>query len=247
MNRNDQRLHDELRPVEMNLGIQSYAEGSVLIKSGDTHVICSASVEESVPNFLKDQNKGWITAEYNMLPRATLTRTRRENIKKGRTHEIQRLIGRCLRTSVDLNSIGERSILIDCDVIQADGGTRTSAITGAFIALWDACKWLEDCGAIKKVPIETNVAAISVGVVGGSLMLDLSYEEDSKADVDMNIVMAGDGRFIELQGTAEENPFSKGELDQMVEFGTVGVGDLVRLQNRLIDEGLDEASIGDAQ
>ena len=152
-----------------------------------------------------------------------------------------------MRAVTDLKELGERTIWIDCDVIQADGGTRTSAITGAFIALWDACKWLKDCGAIKKVPIETNVAAISAGVVGGSLMLDLSYEEDSKADVDMNIVMAGDGRFIELQGTAEESPFSKSELDQMIEFGTAGVGDLVQLQNRLIDEDLDEASISDTQ
>ena len=253
MQRSDGRRRDQMRPVTIVRHYLQHPEGAVLIQVGGTEVICTASVEDERPRFMKTQNirnKGWVTAEYSMLPRSTHDRMQREVTRgqaSGRTQEIQRLIGRSMRAVTNLKELGERTIWIDCDVIQADGGTRTSAITGAFIALWDACKWLKDCGAIKKVPIETNVAAISAGVVGGSLMLDLSYEEDSKADVDMNIVMAGDGRFIELQGTAEENPFSKGELDQMVEFGTVGVGDLVRLQNRLIDEGLDEASIGDAQ
>jgi ribonuclease PH len=225
----------------------------VLIQVGGTEVICTASIEDERPRFMKTQNirnKGWVTAEYSMLPRSTHDRMQREITRGragGRTQEIQRLIGRSMRAITDLEVLGERTIWIDCDVIQADGGTRTSAITGAFIALWDACKWLKDCGAIKDVPIETNVAAISVGVIDGVLMLDLSYEEDSRADVDMNIVMAGDGRFIELQGTAEESPFSQSELDQMIGLGTAGVGDLVRLQNRIIDENLDEASIGNAQ
>ncbi|HIC18604.1 TPA: ribonuclease PH, partial [Candidatus Poribacteria bacterium] len=230
-----------------------HPEGSVLIQVGGTEVICTASIEDERPRFMKTQNirnKGWVTAEYSMLPRSTHDRMQREITRGragGRTQEIQRLIGRSMRAITDLEVLGERTIWIDCDVIQADGGTRTSAITGAFIALWDACKWLKDCGAIKDVPIETNVAAISVGVIDGVLMLDLSYEEDSRADVDMNIVMAGDGRFIELQGTAEESPFSQSELDQMIGLGTAGVGDLVRLQNRIIDENLDEASIGNAQ
>ena len=209
MNRNDQRSQDELRPVEITLGIQSYAEGSVLIKAGDTHVICSASIEESVPNFLKDQNKGWITAEYNMLPRATLTRTRRENIKKGRTHEIQRLIGRCLRTSVDLNSIGERSILIDCDVVQADGGTRTASITGSYVALYLAVLSLVEENKIEKMPAINQLAAVSVGILKQQVLLDLCYEEDSEADADFNIVMNNNGDFIEVQGTAEQKHYSK--------------------------------------
>ena len=224
-----------------------------MIQVGGTEVICTASVEDEKPRFMKAQNirnKGWVTAEYSMLPRSTHDRMQREVTRgraSGRTQEIQRLIGRSMRAITNLQELGERTIWIDCDVIQADGGTRTSAITGAFIALWDACKWLQDRGAIKKIPIETNVAAISVGIVEGSPLLDLSYEEDSKADVDMNIIMTGDGRFIELQGTAEESPFSKNELDQMIEFGTSGIGDLVQLQNQLIDEGLDEVSIGNAE
>jgi len=234
MNRNDQRLHDELRPVEMNLGIQSYAEGSVLIKSGDTHVICSASVEESVPNFLKDQNKGWITAEYNMLPRATLTRTRRENIKKGRTHEIQRLIGRCLRTSVDLNSIGERSILIDCDVIQADGGTRTASITGGYVALYLAILDLVKRNKIDKMPAISQIAAVSVGILEHQVLLDLCYEEDSGADADFNIVMNENGDFIEVQGTAEHRPYSKKLLEEVLYVASNGIKELFSKQNEVI-------------
>ena len=234
MNRNDQRAQDELRPVEITLGIQSYAEGSVLIKTGDTHVICSASIEESVPNFLKDQNKGWITAEYNMLPRATLTRTRRENIKKGRTHEIQRLIGRCLRTSVDLNSIGERSILIDCDVVQADGGTRTASITGSYVALYLAVLSLVEENKIEKMPAINQLAAVSVGILKQQVLLDLCYEEDSEADADFNIVMNNNGNFIEVQGTAEQNPYSKELLDEVLSVGSNGIKQLFDKQNEAI-------------
>ena len=234
MNRNDQRSQDELRPVEITLGIQSYAEGSVLIKAGDTHVICSASIEESVPNFLKDQNKGWITAEYNMLPRATLTRTRRENIKKGRTHEIQRLIGRCLRTSVDLNSIGERSILIDCDVVQADGGTRTASITGSYVALYLAVLSLVEENKIEKMPPINQLAAVSVGILKQQVLLDLCYEEDSEADADFNIVMNNNGNFIEVQGTAEQNPYSKELLDEVLSVGSNGIKQLFDKQNEAI-------------
>ena len=234
MNRNDQRAQDELRPVEITLGIQSYAEGSVLIKTGDTHVICSASIEESVPNFLKDQNKGWITAEYNMLPRATLTRTRRENIKKGRTHEIQRLIGRCLRTAVDLNSIGERSILIDCDVVQADGGTRTASITGSYVALYLAVLSLVEENKIEKMPAINQLAAVSVGILKQQVLLDLCYEEDSEADADFNIVMNNNGDFIEVQGTAEQKPYSKELLDEVLSVGSNGIKQLFDKQNEAI-------------
>ena len=234
MNRNDQRSQDELRPVEITLGIQSYAEGSVLIKAGDTHVICSASIEESVPNFLKDQNKGWITAEYNMLPRATLTRTRRENIKKGRTHEIQRLIGRCLRTSVDLNSIGERSILIDCDVVQADGGTRTASITGSYVALYLAVLSLVEENKIEKMPAINQLASVSVGILKQQFLLDLCYEEDSEADADFNIVMNNNGDFIEVQGTAEQKPYSKELLDEVLSVGSNGIKQLFDKQNEAI-------------
>ena len=234
MNRNDQRLHNELRPVEMSLGIQSYAEGSVLIKTGETHVICSASVEETVPNFLKDQNKGWITAEYNMLPRATLTRTRRENIKKGRTHEIQRLIGRCLRTSVDLNSIGERSILIDCDVIQADGGTRTASITGGYVALYLAIVDLVQKNKIDKMPAINQIAAVGVGILERQVLLDLCYEEDSRADADFNIVMNKNGEFIEVQGTAEHRPYSKKLLEEVLYVASNGIEELFTKQNEVI-------------
>jgi ribonuclease PH len=234
MNRNDQRLHNELRRVEMSLGIQSYAEGSVLIKTGETHVICSASVEETVPNFLKDQNKGWITAEYNMLPRATLTRTRRENIKKGRTHEIQRLIGRCLRTSVDLNLIGERSILIDCDVIQADGGTRTASITGGYVALYLAIVDLVQKNKIDKMPAINQIAAVGVGILERQVLLDLCYEEDSRADADFNIVMNKNGEFIEVQGTAEHRPYSKKLLEEVLYVASNGIEELFTKQNEVI-------------
>ena len=218
----------------MSLVIQSYAEGSVLIKTGETHVICSASVEETVPNFLKDQNKGWITAEYNMLPRATLTRTRRENIKKGRTHEIQRLIGRSLRTSVDLNSIGERSILIDCDVIQADGGTRTASITGGYVALYLAIVDLVQKNKIDKMPAINQIAAVGVGILERQVLLDLCYEEDSRADADFNIVMNKNGEFIEVQGTAEHRPYSKKLLEEVLYVASNGIEELFTKQNEVI-------------
>ena len=234
MNRNDHRLHNQLRPVMLDIGFQSYAEGSVLIKMGDTHVICSASVEETVPLFLKDQNKGWISAEYNMLPRSTLTRTRREQIKRGRTHEIQRLIGRCLRTAVDLTSIGERTILIDCDVIQADGGTRTASITGGYVALYMAILDLVNKNKIDRMPSLSQIAAISVGIIEDEVLLDLCYEEDSRADSDFNIVMNNQGDFIEVQGTAELRPYSKTFLDKVLFIASSGIEQLFTFQNEVI-------------
>ena len=234
MNRNDHRLHNQLRPVILDIGFQSYAEGSVLIKMGDTHVICSASVEETVPLFLKDQNKGWISAEYNMLPRSTLTRTRREQIKRGRTHEIQRLIGRCLRTAVDLTSIGERTILIDCDVIQADGGTRTASITGGYVALYMAILDLVNKNKIDRMPSLSQIAAISVGIIEDEVLLDLCYEEDSRADSDFNIVMNNQGDFIEVQGTAEHRPYSKTFLDKVLFIASSGIEQLFTFQNEVI-------------
>jgi len=234
MNRRDCRLQNQLRPVKLDIGFQSYAEGSVLIKMGDTHVICSASVEETVPPFLKDQKKGWITAEYNMLPRSTLTRTRREQIKKGRTHEIQRLIGRCLRTAVDLTAIGERSILIDCDVIQADGGTRTASITGGYVALYMAIQDLVNKNQIDAMPSISQIAAISVGIIGDEVLLDLCYEEDSSADSDFNIVMNNEGDFIEVQGTAEHRPYSKTLLEKVLSVASSGIEQLFAFQNEVI-------------
>ena len=246
----DDRHPSELRSTRITPHYLTHAEGSVLMESGQTRIICAASVEDRVPPFLRGSGKGWVTAEYGMLPRSTSTRSARESSKGkvgGRTQEIQRLIGRSLRAVTRLDDLGERTIWIDCDVIQADGGTRTASITGGFVAMTLALEKLRKEGVIARVPVEDYVAAISVGIVGGLPLTDLAYEEDSKADLDMNIIMTGDGRFIELQGTAEESPFSKSELDQMIEFGTSGIGDLVQLQNQLIDEGLDEASIGDAQ
>ena len=234
MNRYDHRLQNQLRPVKLDIGFQSYAEGSVLIKMGDTHVICSASVEETVPPFLKDQKKGWITAEYNMLPRSTLTRTRREQIKKGRTHEIQRLIGRCLRTAVDLTAIGERSILIDCDVIQADGGTRTASITGGYVALYIAIQDLVNKNKIDVMPSISQIAAISVGIIENEVLLDLCYEEDSSADSDFNIVMNNEGDFIEVQGTAEHRPYSKTSLEKVLSVASAGIEQLFAFQNEVI-------------
>lgn len=234
MNRYDRRLQNQLRPVKLDIGFQSYAEGSVLIKMGDTHVICSASVEETVPPFLKDQKKGWITAEYNMLPRSTLTRTRREQIKKGRTHEIQRLIGRCLRTAVDLTAIGERSILIDCDVIQADGGTRTASITGGYVALYIAIQDLVNKNKIDVMPSISQIAAISVGIIENEVLLDLCYEEDSSADSDFNIVMNNEGDFIEVQGTAEHRPYSKTLLEKVLSVASSGIEQLFAFQNEVI-------------
>jgi ribonuclease PH len=216
-----------------------HAEGSVLIEVGRTRVVCSASVEDRVPPFLRNTGKGWVTAEYGMLPRATTTRTQREASAGkvgGRTQEIQRLIGRSLRSVVRLPELGERTVWVDCDVIQADGGTRTASITGGFVALVLALRRLRESGALKSIPVQDHVAATSVGVVGGTPMLDLAYDEDSKADVDMNIVKTGDGRFIEVQGTAEGPPFERKALDDLMELADAGIRELVALQRTVVGD-----------
>jgi len=225
-----------MRPVEIEPGYLKTAEGSALITVGNTRVLCAASIEESVPQFLRGSGKGWVTAEYAMLPRATLKRTPREVTKgrpSGRTHEIQRLIGRSLRAVVDLDALGERSVMVDCDVIQADGGTRTASITGAFVALVLALDQFVKFGALKKSPIVDSVAATSVGIVNGESMIDLDYEEDSRADVDMNIVMTGSGRFIEVQATAEHRPFDDAQLSGLIELARRGIRELTDIQKRV--------------
>ncbi len=226
-----------MRPVEIETGYLKTAEGSALISVGHTRVLCAASIEDGVPQFLRGSGKGWVTAEYAMLPRATLKRTPREVIKgrpSGRTHEIQRLIGRSLRAVVDLDALGERSVLVDCDVIQADGGTRTASITGAFVALAMAVDQLSKFGALKKSPILDFVAATSVGIVGGEPMLDLDYEEDSRADVDMNIIMTGAGKFVEVQATAEHRPFDDAQLRSLIDLARQGVRELIDIQKRVV-------------
>jgi ribonuclease PH len=233
----DKRQPDQMRAVEITPGYLVTAEGSVLISVGNTRVICAASVEETVPPFLRNAGKGWITAEYSMLPRATEKRTPRELAKgrpSGRTHEIQRLIGRSLRAVVDPALLGERTVMLDCDVIQADGGTRTASITGAFVALTLAVRKLLQFGAIKKMPIKDYVAATSVGIVRGAPLLDLCYEEDSRADVDMNIVMTGSGQFVELQATAEHAPFDDAQFGKLVDLGRRGISDLIATQKRIV-------------
>jgi ribonuclease PH len=235
--RQDGRRTDQIRPVKISRDFIKYAEGSVLIEMGGTKVICTASVEEKVPPFLKDKGRGWVTAEYAMLPRATQERTQREAVRGrqgGRTLEIQRLVGRALRAVTDMAEMGERTVWIDCDVIQADGGTRTAAITGAFVALADAFAALKHRELIKKRPLTDYLAAISVGKVGGEVMLDLAYEEDSLAAVDMNLVMTGRGRFVELQGTAERQPFDKKDLDDFLALGWSAIQQLVGIQKNLI-------------
>ncbi len=235
--RQDGRRADQLRTVKITRDFIKYAEGSALIEMGGTKVICTASVEEKVPPFLKDKRRGWVTAEYAMLPRATQERTPREAVKGrqgGRTLEIQRLVGRSLRAVTDMGEMGERTIWIDCDVIQADGGTRTASITGAFIALADAFAALKKKNSIKKIPLTDYLAAISVGKVGGEVMVDLAYEEDSLADVDLNLVMTGRGRFVEVQGTAERTPFDKDDLDQFMSMGWAAIQDLVALQKKTV-------------
>jgi ribonuclease PH len=210
-----------------------HAEGSVLVEFGRTRVLCAASVTEGVPRWRKGSGLGWVTAEYSMLPRATHTRSDRESVKGrigGRTHEISRLIGRSLRASIDLAALGENSVAIDCDVLQADGGTRTAAITGAYVALADACAHLRSQGALKGEPLTGSIAAVSVGIIDGVPRLDLPYEEDVRAETDMNIVMTGDGRFVEVQGTAEAAPFDRGELDAMMTLGAKGCSDLTTIQ-----------------
>lgn len=231
--REDGRLADQQRQVRFERGFTKYAEGSVLVSFGDTRVLCNASVEDSVPPFLRGKGQGWVTAEYSMLPRATHTRSGREASRGkigGRTHEIQRLIGRSLRAVTDLSALGERSILIDCDVLQADGGTRTAAITGAYVALADAVEQLLDRGVLAKSPLTGAVSAISVGMVSGQPCLDLNYGEDSNAAVDMNFVITGDGRFVEVQGTAEEEPFTLEELDALRGLALKGCAELHTLQ-----------------
>jgi ribonuclease PH len=233
----DNRLPNQLRPLRLTPDFVMHPEGSVLIEAGRTRVICTASIEDRVPPFLRGTGKGWITAEYGMLPRATSTRTTREASAGkvgGRTQEIQRLIGRSLRSIAALDQLGERTIWIDCDVIQADGGTRTAAITGGFVALVLALGKLRSQGVLSRMPVSGYVAATSVGVVGGTPMLDLAYEEDSKADVDMNVVQTGDGRFIEVQGTAEAEPFSKRELDELLDLAASGIRELVALQREVV-------------
>jgi ribonuclease PH len=237
--RPDGRRADEMRPVTITRDFIRHAEGSVLITVGETKVVCTASVEEKVPQFLRDTGQGWVTAEYGMLPRSTKTRTPRETSAgrpSGRTYEIQRLVGRSLRGITDLPALRERTIWIDCDVIQADGGTRTAAISGAFIALADAFHTLRENGRLAKLPLKDFVAATSVGVVEGQVVLDLCYAEDAIADVDMNVVMTGSGRFIEVQGTAEEAPFDRSQLDAMLHLAGSGIQDLIAMQRKLLAE-----------
>ncbi len=251
MSRIDGRKPDQLRPVKIIRKYIKHAEGSVLIEVGDTKVICTASIEDRLPRFMEDPDQkregGWITAEYSMLPRSTKTRSQREASRGrvgGRTQEIQRLIGRSLRAVVDMKLLGERTIWLDCDVIQADGGTRTASITGAFVALWDACSCMIDRKMIKEMPIKDFVAATSVGIINGEKMLDLCYTEDFAADVDMNIVMTGKGGFVEIQGTAEEEPFSREETDELINLAAEGIQQLIALQRKMLIGGEGEGELG---
>ena len=239
--RPSRRAPDELRAVSLERGVVKYAEGSCMVKFGDTHVLVTATLEERLPPWLKGQGRGWVTAEYGMLPRATLERTRREAAagkQGGRTVEIQRLIGRSLRAVVDLKALGERQITLDCDVIQADGGTRTASITGAWVALADCIAWMKSRNMFKKdvadKVLRTNIAAISCGIYQGTPVLDLDYAEDSEADTDANFVMTGDGRIIEIQGTAEKEPFTQDELMKLMALAQQGVGKLVELQKMAV-------------
>lgn len=240
MERIDGRQFDVKRPVRITRNFIKYPEGSVLIEMGDTKVICTASIDDKVPPFLKGLGEGWITCEYSMLPRSTQVRKQRESSRgkvDGRTMEIQRLIGRALRSVVDLKALGERTIWIDCDVIQADGGTRTASITGAFIALIDAINKLNMENRFSKYPVTNYVAAISVGIINGEKMLDLCYEEDSNAQVDMNVVMTDSGEFVEIQGTGEERPFSKDDMEKLLELGEKGIRELIELQKEILGDG----------
>ncbi|MBP7918040.1 MAG: ribonuclease PH [Rhodocyclaceae bacterium] len=235
--RPSQRQSDELRPLSLTRGYTAHAEGSVLIQVGQTRVLCTASVETSVPPFLRGKGQGWVTAEYGMLPRATHTRSAREAAKgkqTGRTQEIQRLIGRSLRAVTDLAALGERQITLDCDVLQADGGTRCAAITGAWVALHDACAKLVAEGVLPSNPVREHVAAISVGIVDGKPVLDLDYAEDSNCDTDMNVIMTGNGGIVEIQGTAEGTPFSRAELTALVDLADAGIRQLVAAQTQAI-------------
>jgi ribonuclease PH len=237
--RTDGRLANELRQVRITPGFLPYAEGSALIEMGQTRVICSASVEERVPPFLRNRGQGWVTAEYAMLPRATLSRTSRETGRggpSGRTHEIQRLIGRSLRAVVNTTLLGERTVMIDCDVLQADGGTRTASITGAYVAFALACRRLLRTNKIERSPLTGEVAAVSVGIVEGKPLLDLKYDEDSRAEVDMNVICTGDGRFIEVQGTAEGTPFTREEMDQLLALASQGIEHLLQAQRAALEQ-----------
>jgi ribonuclease PH len=236
----DGRAFNELRPVEIIPGYQSFAEGSALIKLGKTHVLCAVSVEERVPSFLKGSGTGWITAEYAMLPRATVTRTQRDSTQGhvgGRNQEIQRLIGRSLRAIADMKVLGERTLLVDCDVIQADGGTRTASITGSYIALQLAVEKLIKMGIIQKSPLKSAVAATSVGIVANNMLLDLCYDEDSQAGVDFNIVMTSKGEFVEVQGTAEGKPFTRQSIDEILALGDKGIRQLFQVQQDVLKNG----------
>jgi ribonuclease PH len=231
--RPSQRKPGQLRPVAIERGYTRHAEGSVLIAFGDTRVICTATVEDGVPGFLKGRGQGWVTAEYGMLPRSTHTRTDREAARgkqSGRTQEIQRLIGRSLRSVIDLGALGERTVKVDCDVIQADGGTRTASVTGAFVALYDALAKLQDRGTLSELPVRDFVAAVSVGLYDGVPILDLDYEEDSGCDTDMNVVMTGSGGFVEIQGTAEGDPFSAAQMQALIALAQQGIAELVAKQ-----------------
>jgi ribonuclease PH len=238
--RPDGRSADKLRDIKTTTNFLKTAEGSALIEIGNTKVICTASIEDRVPPFLKDQNKGWVTAEYAMLPRSTQTRKTRESVSGkigGRTHEIQRLIGRAMRSVTDLKALGERTIWLDCDVIQADGGTRTASISGAFVALMEAIKYAQENKMIDSQPVRDYISAVSVGVVEGKPILDLSYAEDSAAEVDMNIVMTGSGKFIEIQGTAETNPFDNSMLQELLVLAQAGVKEITAIQKKVLEDG----------
>lgn len=237
MARADGRSPDQLRPVTITRGWLAHAEGSVLVEFGGTKVLCAASVQDSVPRWRRGSGQGWITAEYAMLPRATNTRNDRESVRGrigGRTHEISRLIGRSLRACVDYKALGENSVVIDCDVLQADGGTRTAAITGAYVALADAVRWMRERKMCTADPLVDSVAAVSVGVVGATPLLDLCYVEDVAAETDMNVVMTGSGEFVEVQGTAEGRPFNRAVLDELLDLGVAGCAELTRLQRETL-------------
>jgi ribonuclease PH len=237
MPRADGRANHDLRPVSIATGYNRHAEGSCLIEMGDTVVICTASVLNEVPRFLMGAQRGWVTAEYGMLPRAGHERTARARIQSsGRTYEIQRLVGRSLRAVVDLDGMGERTITLDCDVIQADGGTRSAAVTGAYVALLEALHRMKQQGLLTKLPVFDSLAAVSVGVVNGELMLDLSYAEDSIAAVDMNVVMTGSGKFVEVQGTAEGMPFTRERMGELLDLASAGIRELLAAQKRALDE-----------
>ena len=242
----DGRSPLDIRPTQITTGFTKYAEGSVLIEVGATRVICTATIDERVPNFLKGKGTGWVTAEYSMLPRATDTRTSREVGRgglSGRTHEIQRLIGRSLRAALNMTALGERTVTIDCDVIQADGGTRTASITGAYVALAIALNKLVENQKIAKLPLRDYLAAVSVGLVEGRVLLDLAYTEDSKAGVDMNVVRTGDGRFVELQGTAEADPFSREQMNELIAAAEIGIDNLIAIQRAAIEQAIGKSLV----